>query len=70
MSRFSGRYGTSGPKAGRKNKGILSAMRVQKRLEAEERAENVLHDRTRKHRLGKCEHAGKGSRLEIATVEA
>lgn len=41
---FNGRHGT----------GYMRTVREVKRLEAAERAKNVKHDRTRKHRLGKC----------------
>lgn len=40
---------------GKQTKGARARLRTQKRTEAEQRQANTQHDRTRAHRLGKCE---------------
>lgn len=67
MSRYGGKQDNSGPKtvrdhqgvviSARPNKGVVKRTRTQKREEAEVRAETVEHDRTRAHRLGRCDSA-------------
>lgn len=64
MSQFSGKQDFTGPLtttdgkgvvlSRRQNKGVMQRRREEKRLEAEVRAESVKHNRTRRHRLGKC----------------
>jgi hypothetical protein len=54
VSRFHGRQDTTGPKAGRKNKGVMRTDREVKRIEADERNARTPHIRTRAHREGRC----------------
>jgi len=50
VSQFNGKQDFTGPKAGRKNKGVLAARRAQKRAEAEERNARTPYERTAQYR--------------------
>lgn len=65
MSRFHGKMDNTGPKKGRKNKGVLKAYRERKRIEAELRNADCDPRKTKEYRLGSAYNPSTGKRDKL-----